>query len=215
MRHALELGVNWIDTAAVYGLEVVGRLLRELPVSGRPLIFTKCELVWDEQSRMAEPQRVRPESIRRECEASLRRLGVERLDLYQFHWPDETGTPVEDSWEEMVKLIDEGKVRLGGVSNFDVPSLERRQTLRHVDSLQPPFSLMNRDAAASEISSLMASSVIPRVGTGSDLCNGLASTSIRRALGSAFSQLRVLADSRMNLPLGIVPLIHLGHRHLR
>src|SRR5690348_847245 len=102
MRHALELGINWIDTAAVYGLghseEVVGRLLRDFPQRDRPLVFTKCGLVWDDRDRMADARRVlRPESIRGECHASLRRLGVERIDLYQFHWPDETGTAVEDS----------------------------------------------------------------------------------------------------------------------
>ena len=101
MRRALELGVNWIDTAAVYGLghseEVVGRFVRSLPASERPYIFTKCGLIWDERDRMREPKRVlKPESIRAECDASLRRLGVERIDLYQFHWPDETGIPVED-----------------------------------------------------------------------------------------------------------------------
>src|SRR3954471_9347456 len=130
MRRALELGINWIDTAAVYGLghseEVVGKLLRELPQSERPFVFTKCGLVWDRLNPMAEPMRVlTPASIRSECEASLRRLGVERIDLYQFHWPDETGTPVEDSWAEMLRLIEEGKVRVGGVSNFDVSLLER------------------------------------------------------------------------------------------
>ena len=156
MRHAIELGVNWIDTAAVYGLghseEVVGQLLRELPVQTRPFIFTKCGLVWDDRNRMVPPRRVlRPESIRRECEASLRRLGVERIDLYQFHWPDETGTAVEDSWAEMAKLIQEGKVRAVGVSNFDVTLLERCEAVRHVDSLQPPFSLINRAAAEREI----------------------------------------------------------------
>ena len=156
MRHALDLGVNWIDTAAVYGLghseEVVGRLLREIPANERPHIFTKCGLVWDDKDRMAMPKRVlKPESIRRECEASLRRLGVERIDLYQFHWPDETGTPIEDSWAAMGKLIDAGKVRAGGVSNFDVELLERCQSIRHVDSLQPPFSLINRAAAEEEI----------------------------------------------------------------
>jgi aryl-alcohol dehydrogenase-like predicted oxidoreductase len=156
MRHALELGITWIDTAAVYGLghseEVVGRLLRELPPAERPLVFTKCGLVWDKHNRMAEPQRVlRPESIRTECEASLRRLGVERIDLYQFHWPDETGTPVEDSWAEMVRLVEEGKVRAAGVSNFDVGLLERCEAIRHVDSLQPPFSLIRRESAEHEI----------------------------------------------------------------
>lgn len=156
MRHAIRLGINWIDTAAIYGLghseELVGRLLRELGPADRPLVFTKCGLVWDEQNRMAEPRRVlRPESIRDECEASLRRLGVERIDLYQFHWPDDTGTPVEDSWGEMVRLVEEGKVRWAGVSNFDVPLLERCETIRHVDSLQPPFSLIHREVAGAEI----------------------------------------------------------------
>jgi aryl-alcohol dehydrogenase-like predicted oxidoreductase len=155
MRHAIDLGINWIDTAAIYGLghseEVVGRLLREIPQSQHPLIFTKCGMAF-ETDRMAEPQRtLKPDSIRRECEASLRRLGVERIDLYQFHWPDETGTPIEDSWATMVQLIEEGKVRAGGVSNFDVNLLERCESIRHVDSLQPPFSLINRSVAASEI----------------------------------------------------------------
>jgi aryl-alcohol dehydrogenase-like predicted oxidoreductase len=156
MRHALAQGINWIDTAAVYGLghseQVVGQLLRQLPSSERPLVFTKCGLVWDEHNPMAPPRRVlKPESIRRECDASLRRLGVERIDLYQFHWPDETGTPVEDSWREMVRLVEQGKVRLAGVSNFDVRLLERCEAIRHVDSLQPPFSLIHREAAAREI----------------------------------------------------------------
>lgn len=156
MRHAVELGINWIDTAAVYGIghseEVVGRFLRSLPKSERPYVFTKCGLLADKRNPMQDPQRnLRPESIRMECEASLRRLGVERIDLYQFHWPDETGTPVEDSWAEMLRLIEEGKVRLGGVSNFDVALLDRCATLRHVDSLQPPFSLIRRDVGASQI----------------------------------------------------------------
>src|SRR5215467_11387181 len=156
MRHALQLGINWIDTAAVCGLghseEVVGRLLRELPPSNRPFVFTKCGLMWDEQNRMAQPRQVlKPDSIRRECEASLRRLGVERIDLYQFHWPDESGVPVEDSWAEMGRLVDEGKVRLAGVSNFDATLLERCAAIRHVESLQPPFSMIRRDAAAREL----------------------------------------------------------------
>ena len=156
MRHAITLGINWIDTAAVYGLghseKLVGRLLKELPASDRPYVFTKCGLVWDERDPMADPrQTLRPQSIRRECEASLRRLGVERIDLYQFHWPDETGTPVEDSWGEMGRLVEEGKVHWAGVSNFDVPLLERCKKIRHVDSLQPPFSLINRQASAGEI----------------------------------------------------------------
>jgi aryl-alcohol dehydrogenase-like predicted oxidoreductase len=157
MRHAIERGVNWIDTAAIYGLghseEVVGRFLRTLPASDRPFVFTKCGLVGDKTNPMAEPKRVlRPSSIRSECEASLRRLGIERIDLYQFHWPDETGTAVEDSWAEMDRLVQEGKVRFVGVSNFDVSLLERCEGVRHVDSLQPPFSLIRRSAAEHEIS---------------------------------------------------------------
>lgn len=152
MRHALELGINWIDTAAVYGLghseEVVGKLFRELPASERPLIFTKCGLIWDADNPMETAKRIlEPESIRRECEASLRRLGVERIDLYQFHWPDESGTLVEDSWATMVELIEEGKVRAAGVSNFSVDLLERCEAIRHVDSLQPLFSMISRGAA--------------------------------------------------------------------
>ena len=156
MRHALELGINWIDTAAVYGLghseEVVGQLLRGLPASERPLVFTKCGLIWDANNPMQMAQRIlAPQSVRRECEASLRRLGVERIDLYQFHWPDDAGTPVEDSWGEMSKLVEEGKVRAAGVSNFNKELLERCEAIHHVASLQPPFSLINRVAAEQEL----------------------------------------------------------------
>ena len=151
MRHAVERGVNWIDTAAVYGLghseEVVGRLLREIGGADRPLVFTKGGMVWDPADRTSTPQRdLSPASVRRECEDSLRRLGVERIDLYQFHWPDAGRTQVEDSWGEMVRLVEQGKVRCAGVSNFDVDLLERCERIRHVDSLQPPFSLVRRDA---------------------------------------------------------------------
>jgi aryl-alcohol dehydrogenase-like predicted oxidoreductase len=156
MRRALELGINWIDTAAVYGLghseEVVGKLLRDLPASQRPLVFTKCGLIWDDHAPLQPAQRVLiPASIRRECEISLRRLGVECIDLYQFHWPNNCGTPIEDAWAEMALLINEGKVRAAGVSNFDVALLDRCEALHHVESLQPPFSLINRAAGEREI----------------------------------------------------------------
>jgi aryl-alcohol dehydrogenase-like predicted oxidoreductase len=157
MNRALELGVNWIDTAAVYGLghseEVVGRVLKQRKGADRPYVFTKCGLVWDAKDRTKDPRRIlTPASIRRECEASLRRLGVERIDLYQFHWPDDdTGTSVEESWRMMVQLQDEGKVRAIGVSNFDVSLLRKTEAVHHVDSLQPPFSLIRREMAASEI----------------------------------------------------------------
>lgn len=116
------------------------------------MVFTKCGLVWDEARPMSQPRRVlAPESIAAECEASLRRLGVEHIDLYQFHWPDQTGTAVEDSWAAMLRLVDEGKVRAAGVSNFTVDLLERCEARGHVESLQPPFSLIHRATAGVEI----------------------------------------------------------------
>jgi aryl-alcohol dehydrogenase-like predicted oxidoreductase len=152
IRHAVEHGVNWIDTAAAYGLghaeEVVARAIEPFRAGEDVYVFTKCGRRWEEQ---AEGTRIyfdlRPESIREECEASLRRLRVERIDLYQFHWPDlATGTAVEESWGTMGELVDEGKVRFVGVSNFSVELLERCEHVRHVDSLQPPLSLLDRNA---------------------------------------------------------------------
>jgi aryl-alcohol dehydrogenase-like predicted oxidoreductase len=156
IRHAVAKGVSWIDTAAVYGYghseEVVGRALADIPRSERPLVFTKCGLRWDERDRMATPvQDSSPARVRAECQASLERLGIETIDLYQFHWPDQAGVPVEDSWGEMLRLVEEGKVRWAGVSNYDPALLERCERRGHVQSLQPPFSLVRRDAAASEI----------------------------------------------------------------
>jgi aryl-alcohol dehydrogenase-like predicted oxidoreductase len=156
IRHAMAKGVSWIDTAAVYGYghseEVVGRALAGIPASERPLVFTKCGLRWNDADRMTQPARdSRPARVREECEASLRRLGVERIDLYQFHWPDEAGTPIEDSWGEMLRLVKEGKVRWPGVSNYDVARLEACERIGHVQSLQPPFSMIRRDAGATQI----------------------------------------------------------------
>ncbi len=149
--HAVDLGVNWIDTAAVYGLghseAVVGRALQQVPKGERPMVFTKCGRIGDRTNPHADLRTsLRPDVIRRECDESLRRLGVERLDLYQFHWPD-PGVPVEESWGTMLELIGEGKVRAAGVCNFDVALLERCEPVRHVDSLQPPFSLIRRSTA--------------------------------------------------------------------
>jgi aryl-alcohol dehydrogenase-like predicted oxidoreductase len=156
IKHAVRSGINWVDTAAVYGYghseEIVGQALRELPSAERPLVFTKGGMRWYADDFMREPQKnLQPASIRSEVEASLRRLGVERIDLYQFHWPDETGTPIEESWAELLRLREEGKLRAIGVSNFDVQLLERSEALGHVDSLQPPFSLINRSAGGNVI----------------------------------------------------------------
>jgi aryl-alcohol dehydrogenase-like predicted oxidoreductase len=150
IRHALDSGVNWVDTAAVYGLghseEVVGRALEDTAVGEDVFVFTKCGGFYREHLGKVEYD-LRPDSIRQECEDSLRRLRVERIDLYQFHWPDNsTGTPIEDSWSTMSELVEEGKVRWAGVSNFSVEMLEACESIRHVDSVQPPLNLIKRAA---------------------------------------------------------------------
>jgi aryl-alcohol dehydrogenase-like predicted oxidoreductase len=149
IRRALESGINWVDTAPVYGLghgeEIVGQALSGYATGEEVFVCTKC-------GRKTRPDGspygdLRPESIRAECEASLRRLGVERIDLYQIHWPDlDSGTPLEDSWSAMVGLVDEGKVRWLGVSNFDAEQLAICEQIRRVDSVQPPLSLVQRGA---------------------------------------------------------------------
>jgi aryl-alcohol dehydrogenase-like predicted oxidoreductase len=156
IRHAVERGVNWIDTAAIYGLghseEVVRAALKEIPASNRPLVFTKCGLIWDENDRKAFPKQVgAPESIRQEVERSLRRLGLERIDLYQMHWPAQDGTRVEDYWRALLDLKKEGKVRAVGLSNHNVAQLEAAERVGHVDTLQPPFSAIKREFAGNEL----------------------------------------------------------------
>jgi aryl-alcohol dehydrogenase-like predicted oxidoreductase len=153
IRHAVERqGVNWIDTAAVYGLgrseSVVGEALRRMPPDARPFIFTKGGLIWDDTDPRAFPKRVgRPDSIRQEVEASLRRLGVERIDLYQMHWPPQDGTPIEVYWQALLDLKAEGKVRAVGVSNHDAAQLDAAEAVGHVDTVQPPFSAIERGVA--------------------------------------------------------------------
>jgi aryl-alcohol dehydrogenase-like predicted oxidoreductase len=157
IRRAIDRGINWIDTAAAYGLghseRVVARALGDVPRRDRPYVFTKCSLVWDEQRNISH--NVRPASIRQEVEASLRRLGVERIDLYQIHWPVWPSSPpghdagsLEQAWETMAVLQLEGKVRHIGVSNCDVDQLARIQRIAPVTSLQPPYSLLRRGAEA-------------------------------------------------------------------
>jgi aryl-alcohol dehydrogenase-like predicted oxidoreductase len=143
IHRALELGVNWIDTAAVYGMghseEVVASAISSW--SGpRPYVFTKCGLLADEQGYVH--RNLRANSIRRECENSLRRLKVDRIDLYQIHWPSED---LEEGWGEMARLQKEGKVRWIGVSNFDASQLRRAERIAPVTSLQPPYSLVRRE----------------------------------------------------------------------
>jgi len=143
IHRALELGINWIDTAAVYGMghseKVVALALRTW--SGpRPYVFTKCGLRWDEQGYVHRS--LSAASIRRECEDSLRRLKVDAIDLYQIHWPTEE---LEEGWNAMARLQKEGKVRWIGVSNFNVKEMRRAQAIAPITSLQPPYSLVRRE----------------------------------------------------------------------
>lgn len=141
---ALDHGINWIDTAAIYGLghseEVVARALEGR--GNRPYVFTKCERVWDEQGEIRGV--LKAESVRRECEASLRRLKTDRIDLYQIHWP-EPDTDIEEGWGAMAKLKEEGKVRWIGVSNFNAQQMERARKIAPITSLQPPYSAISPD----------------------------------------------------------------------
>jgi aryl-alcohol dehydrogenase-like predicted oxidoreductase len=154
IRRAVEAGINWVDTAPIYGLghaeEIVGRALKGYATGDEVFVCTKCgRRTLPDGSPYGD---LRPQSIRAECETSLRRLGVERLDLYQIHWPDvDTGAPLEDAWATMAQLVDEGKVRWLGVSNFDVEQLQRCEAIRHVDSLQPPLSMVQRGALSNVI----------------------------------------------------------------
>jgi len=144
IHEALDAGINWIDTAAVYGLghseEVVARALRGM--NNRPYVFTKCSMVWDERREISHS--LKADSIRRECEASLRRLRLDAIDLYQVHWPD-PDADIEEGWATLAALQKEGKVRHIGVSNFDVAQMKRAQTIAPITSLQPRYSLIHRE----------------------------------------------------------------------
>ena len=144
INRALDRGINWIDTAAVYGLghseEIVARALK-----GRtelPYIFSKCSMVWDEHGTISHS--LKRDSLRREVENSLRRLQVEAIDLYQIHWPN-PDIDIEEGWSTLSQLKREGKVRNIGVSNFNVQQLQRAMAIDRVDTLQPPYSLIHPD----------------------------------------------------------------------
>ena len=151
IRHSIEAGVNWIDTAAVYGLghseEVVARALSAYAEADRPYVFTKGGLVWDEGQRRQSSRRVgEAASLRREVEASLRRLGTDRIDVYFIHWPSEDGTQIEDYWQTLLELKAEGKLRAIGLSNHNTQLVERAEKLGHVDVVQPQFSAISTAA---------------------------------------------------------------------
>jgi aryl-alcohol dehydrogenase-like predicted oxidoreductase len=147
IHRALELGVNWIDTAAIYGLghseEVVAKVLRDWK-GRRPYVFTKCGMVWNEKREVGYS--LRAESVRHECDASLRRLDLEVIDLYQIHWPADDLAETAEGWATLAGLQKEGKVRWIGVSNFSLQELQKTKGIATVTSLQPPYSLIRRDA---------------------------------------------------------------------
>lgn len=160
IRRAVERGLNWVDTAAVYGLghseEVTARALADFSPADRPYVFTKCSLVWDE-SRVVRHS-LQAQSIQQELEGSLTRLGVEQIDLYQIHWPewpaaDTTDDPgsFEEAWTLLALMQKAGKVRHIGVSNFNAAQLARAEAIAPVASLQPPYSLLRRDIEAATL----------------------------------------------------------------
>ena len=143
IHRALDLGVNWIDTAAIYGLghseEVVARALKG--ISDKPYVFTKCSLRWREDKSIYNS--IKADSVAEELEASLRRLQVETIDLYQVHWPNPEGE-IEEGWEALERLRQQGKIRWIGVSNFNVEQMERARKIAPITSLQPPYSMLRR-----------------------------------------------------------------------
>lgn len=152
IRAAIDGGVTWVETAASYGLghseEVVARALAPWRVGEEVLVFSKCGHPWEPPDRIWTE--LAPTTIRRQCDESLGRLGVERIDLYMFHHAD-PNIPVEDSWSALGDLVDEGKVRWAGVSNFDVGLMDRCEAIRHVDAVSPELSVLVPEAAADVI----------------------------------------------------------------
>ncbi len=157
IRRAVDLGINWIDTAAVYGLgyseEVVARALADMPEAQRPHVFTKCSLVWNDRREVSH--NLHADSIRREVEGSLQRLRVDRIDLYQIHWPRWPTSPpghdpgsLDEAWRTLADLVQAGKLRHIGASNFSAADLERVEAIAPVTSVQPPYSLLRRDIEA-------------------------------------------------------------------
>ena len=196
--HAMELGINWIDSAAVYGLghseEVVGQALKKLP--RRPILATKCSLVWD-SSRNVSP-RLKKESVRAEIEGSLRRLGVDEIDLYQIHWPNPE-TDIEEGWSAMADLVKEGKVRYIGVSNFSVEQMKRIQPIHRIASLQPPYSMLKREVETDLLGYCAANQI--GVVAYSPMQKGLLTGKIQERLGDLAADDHRLQDPDFRDPL--------------
>jgi len=152
IHRALALGINWIDTAAIYGLghseEVVARALGDWK-GARPYVFTKCGMIWDAKGEVGYS--LRAESVRRECEASLRRLKTEVIDLYQIHWTADELNETIEGWKTLAALQKEGKVRWIGLSNASVEEMEQLKSITGIASLQPPYSLLRRDIESAQL----------------------------------------------------------------
>jgi aryl-alcohol dehydrogenase-like predicted oxidoreductase len=204
IHRALDLGINWLDTAPAYGLghseEVVAEALE-----GRPdvIVATKCGLVWDEGGTQIY-DRLTAESVRRECEASLRRLKRDAIDLYQVHWPRDE-EHLEEGWAEIAKLVEDGKVRYAGVSNFSVAQMERVRPIHPIASLQPPYSMLARGVesellpycAANEIGVVVYSPMASGLLTGKvtpEWVAGLAEEDWRRKVGGQFREPNLSAN---------------------
>jgi aryl-alcohol dehydrogenase-like predicted oxidoreductase len=190
--HALDLGINWIDTAAVYGLghseEIVARSLKDIPQSERPWVFSKCSLIWDEKGNVTHS--LEPASLRKELESSLRRLRVETIDLYQIHWPSWSGATsdarLEEAWLVLAGLQQQGKIRHLGVSNFNVAQLERIRPIAPVSSLQPSYSMLSRGIEAEVLPYCAAHGI--GVIAYSPMKSGLLSGTMTRARIAAFPE---------------------------
>lgn len=197
---ALDHGMNWIDTAALYGLghseEIVARALAGR--SPRPYVFTKCERVWDDEGRIGAS--LKASSIRRECEASLRRLKCDVIDLYQIHWP-EPDVDIEEGWTELARLKEEGMVRYIGVSNFSVAQMKRAQAIAPITSLQPPYSIVTREIEKEILPYAQASKI--GVIVYSPMSAGLLTGKMTRERVARFSS----EDWRRNLPNFQEPLL--------
>ncbi len=152
INQAVEKGVNWIDTAPCYGLghseRVVGRAIEG--IRENVFIATKCGLPWDDSASKTVFSRLKKDSVRREVEASLKRLNIDQIDLYQMHWPN-PDEDVEEAWEEMARIKGEGLVRYIGVSNFNVTQMKRASKIHKIASLQPPYSMLRRDFESAEL----------------------------------------------------------------
>jgi aryl-alcohol dehydrogenase-like predicted oxidoreductase len=147
IHRALDLGINWIDTAAIYGLghseEIVGKAIKS--TSRKPLVFTKCSMRWHADRTIYRS--LKADSLAEEIENSLRRLGVDAIDLYQIHWPDPPDQ-IEEGWEALARFREQGKLRYIGVSNFNVDQVKRAQKIAPITSLQPPYSMLRRAVEA-------------------------------------------------------------------